>query len=206
MRHTHHGSVPHQLTGHPQQRVGSTCRRPGRRRPSGSNLLQTRWCPSGPPTSWGMFLPTRSRAASSGWRYWGRPCPWGKRGALLAPACGAERGCRRTQRHILGDARRVTTLQTQQDTEYLPPPPARSCFFSFFFSNIRTRRDLESKSLSYSKDSPNIILREQLQVFTSKQTSHSTKKLLVMDYPSQRRHCTFSRLRTEANGFLLLLK
>lgn len=153
-RHTtHHVSVPHKRTKHSQQHVGSTCRWPGQCWSSGSNQLQTRWCPSGPPTSWGIFLPTGSRVASSGWRYWGQPCSWGKREALPASACGAESDCRkRTRRYSLGDSQCVTILlQTEQDTSYLPPPPARSCFFSFFFSNIRTRRDLKSKNLSYYK-------------------------------------------------------
>lgn len=137
----------------------STCCWPGHCCPSGLNLSQMRWCPSGPPTSWGIFLPTGSRVASNGWHYWGQPCSWGKRETLLASACGAENGCRRrTSRFISGEFHCVTILlHTQHELWYLPPPPARSCFFSFFFSNRRTRRDLKSKSLSYSRALQNTV-------------------------------------------------
>lgn len=139
-----HVGVPNQLPEEWQQRAWSTCQWPVHCCSSGSNRSRMRWCPSAPPTSWGMFLPTGSRAASSGWRYWGQPCCWWKTEALLASVCGAESDCRRrTRRFTSGGSHCVTT-----DTRYLPPPPARSCFFSFFFSIIRTRRDLKrSKSL-----------------------------------------------------------
>lgn len=70
--------------------------------PSGSSQPEMRSCPSGPPASWGIVLPTGSQGASSEWHYWGQPYYWGWRETHFASVCGAERDCRRkTHRFIM---------------------------------------------------------------------------------------------------------